>query len=288
MLLELVRTTTPDGIRLDGSFVASETVPGDGLDAVIMLHGVGGSFYGGSLFESMVPDWRGSGVAVLRVNTRGHHSVNIAQTATGPKWYGAAFETVADCVHDIAGWASWLEQRGYRKLGVLGHSLGAIKALYSAAEQPRESIRCLVAASPPRLSYSAFQNSPQSNVFFASMSTARELLEAEQPEKLFLARFPVPLLMSAASYVDKYGPDERYHFLRFLHRIDIPTLFTYGSLELEQGGVAFAGLPDAIRKEQLPSQSIEVATVAGADHFYSGVHDSLSAAIIPWVQRTFS
>jgi alpha/beta superfamily hydrolase len=104
-------------------------------------------------------------------------------------------------------------------------------------------------------------------------------------EELFTGKFPFPLLITAAGYIDKYGPAERYNILRFAADLPCPALFTYGSKELDGGGVAFAGLPDALL--DLPQRELrQIATIDGADHFYAGCGEQLAAEIARWLTST--
>ena len=144
--------------------------------------------------------------------------------------------------------------------------------------------RPVLAASPPRLSDTAFQNGPRAADHFASIAAAREHVAAGRPDQLFTAKFPVPMLICAATYLDKYGPDERYNFLPHVDKLSVPTLFTYGQVELESGGVAFAGLPDAIASVVTNLTSVQVATIPGADHFYTGKYDELAAVMADWAR----
>ena len=140
----------------------------------------------------------------------------------------------------------------------------------------------VIAVSPPRLSYSAFMNAPESTQFWDSMHTAQELVKAGQPDELFTSKFPFPMLMTAAAYIDKYGPAERYNLLKFAADLPCPALFTYGSKELANGGVAFAGMPDALLS--LPdSGRRSVAVIDGADHVYTGVAPQLADEIARWL-----
>ena len=283
MLVELVRTRTADELRLDGSLAQptdqSQRLP---IDAAILLHGVGGSFFGGSMFDALASPLLEHGVAVLRVNTRGYGSINLIPTSGGATRGGAAFETVDHCRHDINAWVEFLAARGFQRIALLGHSLGAIKAVYAAAHEKLEQVACIIAASPPRLSAAAFQNAARSVDYSESLSAARQSMQEGRPESLINAKFPFPLMISAASYVDKYA-DERYNLLKFVDRVHLPTLFVYGSIELEHGGVAFAGLPDAIRRALPDDAPVDCRTIVDADHFYTGKYDELASAILDWL-----
>jgi hypothetical protein len=106
-----------------------------------------------------------------------------------------------------------------------------------------------------------------------------------QGQELFTSKFPFPLLITAAGYIDKYGPAERYNILRFAHDVPCPALFVYGSKELSHGGIAFEGLPDAL--EALPgSGGRHIAVIEGADHMYTGLGEPLAETIAGWLLQT--
>jgi pimeloyl-ACP methyl ester carboxylesterase len=293
MHVELVRTLTRDHLRLDGALLApSRQLPQPPPDkppitAAILLHGVAGNFYTSSTFDAVTPKLQAAGLAVLSVNTRGHDSVFGASLGSVRCRLGAAYETVDDCRHDIAGWIDLLLTRGHTRIVLIGHSLGAIKALYAQAHEQYPQIAAVIAASAPRLSYGAFMNAEESSLFFESFSTAQRMIKEGRPDELFTSRFPFPLLITAAGFIDKYGPAERYNILKFADRPTCPVLFTYGSKELAQGGIAFAGLPDALTA--LPNgQKRQVAVIEGGDHLYTGVGNQLADTMTAWLANAFA
>ena len=283
MPLELVRCTTPDGLKLDGAWQAARgtgsTAP---VDLAICVYGVASNFYSPGLFETLADLFCERGIAALRVNTRGHDNVFATTSKSGRGWYGAAFEVVDECRHDVAGWLNWAEQAGYRKVALVGHSLGAIKALYATSHEPRESIHRVIAISPPRLSHSFFREGLDSARYFQTLTTAQELVKTGRGQELFLSGYPFPLYITGTGYIDKYGPDERYNFFRFLERIDVPVLFTYGERELE-GSAAFAGIVEAIAAIAKARDNIRVTTIPRADHNYTAQHGALGEAVLNWL-----
>ena len=102
---------------------------------------------------------------MLSVNTRGHDSVFGAIQGNVRKRLGAAYETVDECRHDIAAWVELLAARGHERIALIGHSLGAIKAVYAQAHEKLPHVAAVVAISAPRLSYAAFMSSPESTTF---------------------------------------------------------------------------------------------------------------------------
>jgi len=295
-LVELVRTLTRDGLRLDGALAShslsrpqGETRNEDGAansasrpTAALLLHGVAGNFYTSSTFEPLIAKLQEIGLAVLSANTRGHDSVFGATLGNVRRRMGAAYETVDDCRLDVAAWIEFLKNRGHPRVVLIGHSLGAVKAVYSQSHEEFAEVAAVVSVSAPRLSYSAFMNSAESSLFWESIHTAEQMAKAGRGDELFTGKFPVPMLITAAGYIDKYGPAERYNLLKFAAAVPCPALFLYGTRELSSGGVAFAGLPEALLALPHP-QRRQIVVIEGADHFYSGTADQLAEAVGNWV-----
>lgn len=287
MLVDLVQTTTRDGLRLDGAFIAPphgrpRSAP---LDGVCLVHGTGGNFYGSSLFDAVAECLLELGSGVLRVNTRGHDGISTSATERGGKRLGAAYEIVDDCRYDVAAWLDWLRRRVGPRVGLLGHSLGAVKALYALASEPEPLPACLIAVSPPRLSYTTFVESENRQEFLETYQNAERLVEQNQPQTLLDVKQPLPFAITAAGYVEKYGPDERYNFLKFVSATPCPTLLTFGGIEV-QNNMAFRGLPGDLSVLGQRFPKIHVAEIPDADHFYTGKRRELAACLKNWLGAT--
>jgi pimeloyl-ACP methyl ester carboxylesterase len=284
LFVDLVQTTTQDGIRLDGIFQESPSDDGPTeLDAACFIHGTGGNFYSSALFEYLSQQFLKNGCSVLRANTRGHDGISTAVTEHGGRRIGAAYEVVDDCRQDIAAWLNWLKQLGCERIALVGHSLGAVKSIYALAQQPDLPVTCLVALSPPRLSYSWFCASDQREDFLQTFQAAEQLVMNGQASQLMEVALPLPFVITAAGYVEKYGPEERYNFLRFVSGIRCPLLLTLGSVESENN-MAFRGSVEALRSVSPRPRRMTVETIAGGDHFYTGVRDELGQALDKWLR----
>jgi alpha-beta hydrolase superfamily lysophospholipase len=284
VLVDLVQTITRDGLRLDGILQAAPegTVPSLPVAACCLLHGTGGNFYNSTLFDALAARLLELGCGVLRANTRGHDGISTAHTDRGGRRLGAAYEVVDDCRHDIAAWVGWLGRRTGSPIGLIGHSLGAVKALYALAREPELPVAALVAVSPPRLSHSWFAASPQGPEFLDTYARADRLVQLGQANALLEVQLPLPFVITAAGYVEKYGPDERYNYLRFVGDVRCPVLLTLGGIEVENN-VAFRGAAEALRGMATPRLRVE--SIAGADHFYSCARKELVACMETWLRR---
>lgn len=287
MLVDLVQVTTSDGLRLDGILEGASAQESESpVDAWLCLHGTGSNFYSATLLGMLAPRLLSSGAAVLRVNTRGHDLVcHVPSTSLARRLYGAAFERVHEAQHDIKAWVDLLVARGFRRIGLLGHSLGAVKAVYTLAhDQQPANVVGLVAISPPRLSHSHFLSSPRREEFRETFEMAEKLVQAGRPQELMEVRFPLPYLVSAGAYLDRYGREENYNVLRHIGNVQVPTMFAYGTREM-QSDAAFGGMPEALEELRSATNSLQVAVIDGADHNYSGVQDALANRIDSWLLR---
>ncbi|MGD9645386.1 MAG: alpha/beta hydrolase [Pirellulales bacterium] len=303
MQVDLVQVTAADGVRLDGMLQVADEMPVGaprplGIDAVVMVHGTGSNFYASTMMDLLAERLRQRGAATLRVNTRGHDGISTAVGRTGGIRQGAAYEVVDDCRHDLAAWLELAAARGFQRVALLGHSLGAVKSIYALAKaaasadgpatgsSPGLRVSRLIALSPPRLSYSYFAASSRAEEFLTMCRQAEALVADGRDESLIEISFPLPYAVTARGYLDKYGPAERYNVLNLLPAIRCPTLITYGSLEV-QSNVAFRDMPEAV--EALPPAAADaprwLAIIAGADHFYSGTRGELAARIESWLRK---
>ena len=281
MLVDLVQTTTREGVRLDGIYQPPPQPGPVAIDAFCLVHGTGGSFYSSTLFDAIADRLLALGCGVLRVNTRGHDLMSTAVTAKGGRRLGAAYEVVDDCRHDLAAWIDWLKQRAGPRIGLIGHSLGAVKCLYTLAHEPQLDVAAVIAISPPRLSYSWFCTSPEGPRFLETYALAERHVAAGEPAALLEVTLPLPFVVTVAGYVEKYGPDERYNYLRFVRNVRTLVLVTLGAIEMENN-MAFRGAAEAIA-EAAPRCTVEV--IAAADHFYSAVRGELLRCVEAWLRR---
>jgi pimeloyl-ACP methyl ester carboxylesterase len=265
MKVDLMQVETADGVRLDGALrtPAGGPVGQLGLDLVICHHGVGGNFYNPYFFDDLGSLLLEQGCAVLRVNSRGH---DLAYRGPRGK-LGAEYEVVDECRLDWRAWLDFAESAGYRRIGVWGHSLGAVKTIYYQSVEHDERVVCAVASSPPRFSYDAYLAAEEGPRFKSDMDRALQLIAASQPEAIVEAAVPLVTSFTARTYVDKYGPDSRYDILTVAPDSAAPLLVTLGELEID--GLAFRDLAERGPSLRAASPRLSYRLIAGADHSYA-------------------
>jgi pimeloyl-ACP methyl ester carboxylesterase len=283
MDVKLVTVQTVDGVRLDGALrqPARSGASELGIDAFIVHHGVGGNFYNPSFVNQIGDALLADGCAVLRVSNRGH---DLAFNGpAGP--LGAGFETVDDCRLDWPAWIDFCHSLGYERIGVWGHSLGAVKTIYFLATQGDPRVRCAVATSPPLFSHKHWAGMAEFDVVQDYLAVAEGLIERGDGESLMSVTTPTPLVVTARTYVDKYGPNGRYNILDLLPMVHVPILVTVGGLEV---GMNFAPLPAALARLSAGQPNLAFELVAGADHQYTGTVDALQHTALEWMRSALS
>ncbi len=286
MIVDLVKTRSSDGVTLDGALRAppSGTASSLPVDCVIMHHGIGGNFYREHFHDEMTEAFLERGTAVMRVNSRGH---DLAYNCPPPhNRLGAAYETVDDCRLDWKAWIDLAEERGFGRIAIWGHSLGAVKSIYYMAKEKDARIQRAITSSPPRFSHSAYQSHPGAELFNSSAELARRLAGEGKMDELFAIEAPTAALMTTRTFLDKYGPEERYDILELLPDVSTPLLITIGGAEGrpdQRDRFAFGGLADELTARSASEGNFAFHLIEGGDHFYTGVTAQLWATVEQWL-----
>jgi pimeloyl-ACP methyl ester carboxylesterase len=261
----LCRVTTADGLLLDGAF-RSPPAPSARSDiGFLLIHGTGGNFYGSGILEHIARQAADDGFPVLRINTRGHDlAANIPGTK-GSVRGGAAFEKIADAHLDVTAWIHFLVERGVRRVILVGHSLGGVKAFWSQAVSPHQAVSGIVGLSPPRFVHARFQADPRCDAFRRDFARAQQLVADGRGDELLTVSQPLPLIITAAGYLDKYGPSDPLDYVPILKNVGPPKLVLLGG-ETVRTNPAFAGLPEALAS--VADAALECEVLPDADINY--------------------
>ena len=279
MLVELVSLLNDDGLRLDGAFYPpTEDADRAGpVDAVLLIHGSRGNFYDGAT-KSMAEDLSAQGYACLPLNTNAH---DTAWYNPGSREFkGNAFEVLADTCIDLRAGIDHLTERGYRSIGLLGHSMGAVRVAYYAAIQDDGRVTTVMPVSPVRLSYSYFMESEDAEEFAANIEIAGRLISRGEPEGVFRVGHPIPQLFSAASFLDKHGPEEKYNLINRAHGIRVPMLTLNGSLETHS---RLRDMAQDLAAAAVNSPKAETLMVEGGEHSLVNRTTEASDAVLKWL-----
>ncbi len=184
MPLELVRVTTNDEIYLDGVLTLPEAGSSASLpvDAFLLVHGTGSNCYAPGLLETFAQQAAAAGVPALRMNTRGHDAICSNPGPFGALRGGAAFESIADCRHDLHAWINELLRRGYRRIALVGHSMGGVKSIYTMSQAAHPAVKYVITLSAPRFQHASYRDHPQGEKFRDEYAAARNFVDNGTPD----------------------------------------------------------------------------------------------------------
>ncbi len=279
MLVDLITVTSYDGINLDGAFFA--TAPGVSpkgpVDALLLIHGSGGNFYRPAT-KAMAEDLRNRGYACLAINTKGHDTIWAPQGEG--VYYGNAMEILDNSRQDIRAGIDYLWAQGYRSIGLLGHSMGAVKVGYYAAVEDDDRAATVIPISPVRLSYSYYMESEDAEEFKGIIAQADRMEAEDRAQELMEVSFPIAQMFSAFSYLDKHGPAERYNLVALAPRVRIPMLVLGGELETH---TRLRDCPQDMVTAAVNSPRAEYVIIPGGNHSLLNSTDKASAAVLDWL-----
>ena len=283
MIGEIVSVVTQDKVKLDGFYSQSvEPVPvaRPAVDAAVIVHGLSGNFYQSRLLKHFAFELSKMGIGSLLVNTRGHDYLNSTPRMGRATTMGSAVEIIDECRFDLTAWTDFLVQRGHQRILLLGHSLGAIKSLYCQAHQPHPNVAGIAAFSATKLSYDSLLSSTGGDRFSHWLGVSQQMVSNGDGPQLLFVDFPFPTWMSADAYLNKYGNGDRYNWLSFMDRIDVPALTVFGEIEINENP-AFMAMADDL--SNIKQSNFQVRIVAHADHFYSARFKAGSTVLVEWL-----
>ena len=279
MLVDLIRITAADGMELDSAYFAppAAAIPPGPIDAVLCIHGSGRNFYTPATAQ-MADDLRRQGYAALTLNTRGHDTVWMdRQTGAAA---GNAYEILDDSRPDLCAGLDYLAGLGYQRIALLGHSMGAVKVAYYAAVANDPRVAAVIPVSPVRLSCSYYLESPDAAEFRANLDTADQMESEGRALDLFAVDFPIKEMFSAAAYLDKHGPLERYNIIQHAPQIRAPLFVLAGSLETH---TRLRDVPQDLTLAAVNSPRADYRILPGGNHSLTNMMPQASAAVLQWL-----
>ncbi len=107
-------------------------------------------FYNYQLHETLATAFCDSNIAYFPFHNRGAHYVQKLHKPTPEgeerALYGMAYERIDECVHDINGAITLLQEKGYTELYLLGFSTGANKICVYNFHKPHNAIKGYILA----------------------------------------------------------------------------------------------------------------------------------------------
>ncbi|MCC7105195.1 MAG: alpha/beta hydrolase [Chloroflexi bacterium] len=258
MLNEIVSFPASDGYLLDALLYE----PAErGAVALVLSHGRAMDFtIGMSRFlpPALVP----RGYTCLSINRRGAGVVSMGDKH-GPRG-GAAYEVAEDSQKDLGGAVACLRERGYERIGLIGHSYGSMASNWYAADHPE--IGALVLLSGAVGGEHHIRQLCERGMFArdrydeAATEARRWIAEGRGDELMF---FPGWFYLSTARGFVEHGTPLAVENLK---RVRCPVLAVRGERE------SATNYP-VERYAEIAPRGSAWAIIPDSDHFYGGQRD---------------
>jgi pimeloyl-ACP methyl ester carboxylesterase len=281
-LVELIDARTSDGVTLSGALAEPPAGSPARLpfDAALMVHGAAATFYDG-FFRTFSAALVDRGIATLRANNRGHDVVNRGDGRG--RFLGVALEAIDDCPLDFRAWLDVLAARGYRRILVFGHSLGAIKSAYFLAAERDPRVTGCVLASPPRFNTERMLASERGAEFAATIAAAEAEIAAGRPDAFIRTTYPRREFAAAHAYLAKYATATRFDVFEHVASMPVPVLALTGSEEL--GDPNFRDHPAGYAAARERKSDLDFEIVPDGDHHYSRAQTFAVQTLLAWIDR---
>ena len=284
------RTKTADNLRLDGLLFEPDKKSSIG---VLHIHGMAGNFYENIFLDSMAEEYTKAGYAFLTVNTSGHDFIAdlaVIGEKEQHKRVGQIFEKFEDYISDIDAWLKFFRSKGYDKLILQGHSLGAVKVVYYFYKKPENDLVALVIASPPDMLGLARVEAEKKN-FERDFAEAKKLV-VEGKGKTFLSNIIWSwYYISAETYLNIVAdgaetdvfPILRGGDFKELESVKIPTLAFYGGTD---DAAVFSPEKDlGIIRKHLKNEKSKTLLIGTAPHSYFKHEKQTALVVVDWLKE---
>lgn len=280
-MIDLLYEKTEDEIELQGTYFDSKKKD----ICVLFVHGQAQSILNNSFAYKLGKYLSSRGISFLYGHNRGHNYINCLHKGDGSLLIeGATFEIFEDSLKDIDVWMSKIKEYGYKKIILMGHSLGCNKVLYYLNK--REMVDGLIFASAPDMV--GITKKEESN-FLEIFKEAKEAVESGESRKILSGLLGETDYISAGTFlsesleesnIDNFPIERNPVVFEQLSKINIPILSFAGTLEyptyLRQ---------DVLKEKAINSEDFTYKVIDGANHFYYGCEDELNELLYNWIKK---
>jgi pimeloyl-ACP methyl ester carboxylesterase len=291
-----IQFPTVDGLSLPGLLFA----PARTTKAAIYLHGNGGSsaFYMHDF--TLAEEFNKNNIAFLHFNNRGAELIKRLtvekENEEESKYFGAAYEKIKDCVEDIDGAVSLLEQKGYKEIYLIGNSTGANKICVYNYYKPKNKIAkyILIAGGDDTGHH---YESLGKDKFCQLLKKAKEKIDERARGEIICDLLPGEII-SWQSFLDIADPDGDYNvfpfyevinneklstypLFRYFKSIQKPSLVIYGELDEYTWGDTKRVIE--ILKKYQPEFVYQI--IPGADHRFQNKKKEVADVVINWLKK---
>lgn len=281
-MIDLFYEYTEDELMLQGTYFDS----GNNECCILFVHGQAQSIIDNKFIYIIAKNLSNNDISFLYGHNRGYSYINCMSKKDGTmEKVGATFEIFEDCIKDISIWVRKIKELGYKKIILMGHSLGCNKALYYLSQNINLIDGVIFLSAPDMIGITKIEEKN----FEKLMQAAKENVNNKNSD-IILGQLVCDFdYVSSKTFIDFYTennaidnfPIERNpDVFEQLSKISIPILSMAGSLEcktyLEQ---------KLLKEKAVNCDDYNYYIIDGATHFYNGQEEIVADYIVNFVRK---
>ena len=255
---------------------------------VICIHGMCGTIidnYFATVWGKLLAK---NDIGFIYEHNRGHSIENDIVMKDGSfKRCGCMYEIFEDCIYDIDLAIQTAKEKGYKRIILLGHSLGCNKVIYYYYKK-HPNILGMILASAPDMIESHLLIEPD---YEELLKEAKENIDKNQPTKLLHKMIEDYMYMSSQTYYNWFHKNSNLNNLPIisnpknweqLETIDVPILTFSGSKDEDY----YLHL-DLLKEKATNCKNFEYQIIENTGHTYQEKELETGTLILNWINKNF-
>lgn len=255
---------------------------------IICIHGMCGTIidnYFATVWGKLLAK---NDIGFIYEHNRGHSIENDIVMKDGSfKRCGCMYEIFEDCIYDIDLAIQTAKEKGYKRIILLGHSLGCNKVIYYYYKK-HPNILGIILASAPDMIGSHLLIEPE---YEELLKEAKENIDKNQPTKLLHKMIEDYMYMSSQTYYNWFHKNSNLDNLpiisnpknwKQLETIDIPILTFSGSKDEDY----YLHL-DLLKEKATNCKNFEYQIIENTGHTYQEKELETGTLILNWINKNF-
>ncbi len=280
--MEFIYDYTKDGLQLQAVHYPSTSKD----TCIVLIHGQGGNIIENYFADVWGKIFNKNDIGFIYGHNRGYSHINDIRTKDNDsKRIGATFEIFEESFYDVDLWVKKAEQLGYKKIVLMGHSLGCNKVIYYIYKA-NPHLDGVILASPPDMVGLTLIEEP---TYEDLIKEAQENIANGEQKKILKKLLDGYSYTSSENFLNLYTegnnidnlPIERNpeHFEQ-LESINVKTLAFSGSLE--KGPYAKI---EILKEKALNCPNFVVKFIEGSGHTYKNHEEDVANLIVDWLNK---
>lgn len=255
---------------------------------IICIHGMCGTIidnYFATVWGKLLAK---NDIGFIYEHNRGHSIENDIVMKDGSfKRCGCMYEIFEDCIYDVDLAIQTAKEKGYKRIILLGHSLGCNKVIYYYYKK-QPNILGIILASAPDMIGSHLLIEPE---YEELLKEAKENIDKNQPTKLLHKMIEDYMYMSSQTYYNWFHNNSNLNNLPIisnpknweqLETIDVPILTFSGSKDEDY----YLHL-DLLKEKATNCKNFEYQIIENTGHTYQEKELETGTLILNWINKNF-